>query len=497
MRAAIYARFSDENQREESITAQLRFGRDYCTKKGYTITKEYADEAKTGRTDKRPSFQQMLRDAQSGLFDVLVVHKVNRFARNRLSSAINKHKLSKAGVRLEYIELQVEGKERVILESVLEGMAEYYSLDLAEEVMKGMNENAYKAMFNGGYAPLGYVIKDKHYVIHDREAEAIRLIFDLYLAEHGYSSISSELTRRGYSTRMGRPFGKNSLYSILRNPKYMGTYTFNKVVTRPDGTRNSHSVNENMIKVEQAIPSIVTAEIFGRVQAMMDKNKFKAGSYKAKERYLLSGLVECGHCGSALVGNSTSARGEKYKYYRCSSKERRVNLRCKNTSIFADDLESTVVDHTSKLLFSPGKANELVSLLTKAFEERSTKIDSERATLEKEKIEVARKMDNLYCAIENSDADEYDMQRLKLVKEKMTAINLRLNELLSNPKRSLTAEQVQSVIDSYKNGIKQKSPEIIRAFVTTFIDRIIISKEEITIRIKVDILGLVGAREGT
>jgi Site-specific recombinases, DNA invertase Pin homologs len=134
IKAAIYARYSSDNQREESITAQVRACTEYCQKKGYAIVKTYADEARSALTDNRPEFQQMVSDARAGLFDVLVIHKLDRFARNRYDSAFYKRELRRAGVRLESVlEHLDDSPESVLLESLLEGLAEYYSKNLGRK----------------------------------------------------------------------------------------------------------------------------------------------------------------------------------------------------------------------------------------------------------------------------------------------------------------------------------------------------------------------------
>lgn len=183
-RAVIYARFSSDMQREESIDAQVRACKAYAKNKGYIVVDTYADEAKSGRdVTKRDAYNQMLSDAMEDKFDVIIFHKIDRNSRNELNYFTFKDKLEKLGIRYEYAAQPIDAlsPEGQMMETVMVGMAAYYSRNLAKETKKGMNENAYKAIFNGGYAPLGYKIVDKHYVIDEKEAEAVRLIFNLYL----------------------------------------------------------------------------------------------------------------------------------------------------------------------------------------------------------------------------------------------------------------------------------------------------------------------------
>ena len=162
MRGVIYARYSSENQREESIEGQLRENMAYAKKNGIEIVGTYIDRAVSAKTDKRDEFQRMIKDSSKKGFDVVIVWKLDRFSRNRYDSAKYKMLLKKNDVRVvSATESISEGAEGIILESVLEGMAEYYSADLAEKVSRGMTENALKCRFNGGTIPFGYMIDDE------------------------------------------------------------------------------------------------------------------------------------------------------------------------------------------------------------------------------------------------------------------------------------------------------------------------------------------------
>lgn len=155
MKAVIYARYSSDNQREESIEGQLRECTAYCDKNDITVLRTYIDRAMSAKTDHRPDFQRMIKDSAKGLFDAIIVWKLDRFARNRYDSAHYKAQLRKYGVKvLSATENISDGPEGIILESMLEGMAEYYSAELAEKVIRGHTENALKCKYNGGPQPL-------------------------------------------------------------------------------------------------------------------------------------------------------------------------------------------------------------------------------------------------------------------------------------------------------------------------------------------------------
>ena len=268
IRAAAYARYSSDNQREESIDAQLRAIREYCDRNGIRLVKIYTDEARSATTDDRPGFLQMIQDSALGLFDAVIVHKLDRFSRDRYDSAFYKRQLKKNGVRLiSVLEPLDDSPESVILESVLEGMAEYYSRNLAREVMKGMRETALQCKHTGGKPPLGYnVAPDGTYVINEQEAKAVRMIFEMYAAGKGYSEIINKLNQEGYKTQTGRPFGKNSIHDILKNEKYRGVYIFNRTERKINGKRNHHKSKseDEIIRIEGGMPRIIDDETWER-----------------------------------------------------------------------------------------------------------------------------------------------------------------------------------------------------------------------------------------
>ena len=159
MKAVIYARYSCERQTEQSIEGQLRECNDFASQQGITIIGNYIDRAVSGKYDNRDQFQRMIRDSAKGRFEAVIVYKTDRFARNRYDSAMYKAKLKKNGVKVLYAKEHIpEGPEGIILESMLEGMAEYYSAELSQKVIRGMHETAMKCQSTGGNIPLGYKV---------------------------------------------------------------------------------------------------------------------------------------------------------------------------------------------------------------------------------------------------------------------------------------------------------------------------------------------------
>lgn len=272
MKAVIYARYSSDNQREESIEGQLRECTAFAEKNDFTVLHHYIDRAVSAKTDNRPEFQNMIRDSAKKLFDVVIVWKLDRFARNRYDSARYKNTLKKNGVRvISATETISNGPDGIILESVLEGFAEYYSAELSEKVVRGMTDNVLKGKFNGGPVPMGYTIDaERHYQIDPVKAPFVLEIFRLYDRGKTMKEIVTEMTAQGLLAANGKPLTYNTIRDMLHNRRYIGEYSFRDTVM-PD-----------------CIPAIVPKDLFDRVQERLERNKKAPARYKAEEEYLLS-----------------------------------------------------------------------------------------------------------------------------------------------------------------------------------------------------------------
>lgn len=217
MKAVIYARYSSDNQREASIEGQIRECTAFAEKNGITVLRHYIDRAISAKTDNRPEFQNMIKDSNKKLFDMIIVWKLDRFARNRYDSARYKAQLKKNGVKVvSATEVISDGAEGIILESMLEGFAEYYSVDLSEKVVRGMTDNALKCMFNGGTLPMGYVIDaEQHFQIDPVTAPYILDAFKQYDEGTTMKQIRDWLNEQGMKNTRGNPLTYNSVQHLL------------------------------------------------------------------------------------------------------------------------------------------------------------------------------------------------------------------------------------------------------------------------------------------
>ena len=319
--AVVYARYSSHSQTEQSIEGQLSAAKKYAEDHNYNIVHEYIDRAKSGTNDNRAEFQKMLKDTAKHKFTVIIVWKVDRFGRNREEITFNKYKCKKNNVRVEYIaENIIKGPEGVILESVLEGMAEYYSLQLSQNVSRGYEESAKKRHLIGTPV-LGYEKdEDSRYKIVPHEADIVRLIFNSYIDGMSQFEIIKYLNSHGFKNKQGKPFTKNSIARILSDDKYIGNYRF-----------------KGELLEENCIPAIISKDQFNKAERAAKQHlKMNTANWNYSE-YKLSDKLICGKCSSKMKGSSGYGKaGNKYLYYICPS--------CKKIHKRADVLDELVIN---------------------------------------------------------------------------------------------------------------------------------------------------------
>ena len=389
-RAALYARFSSENQRTESIDAQVRAMKQYCRENKWKIMEIYIDEAHSATTDRRPNFQRMIEDSSKKLFDIVLVHKLDRFSRNRYDSAIYKNKLKHNGVRLcSVLERLDDTPESIILEAMLESMAEYYSSNLGREVMKGMIENAFQCRHTGGSPPLGYDLdENKHLIINEHEAEAVKLIFDLYISGYSYRYIADLLNSTGYRTKAGNLFKRTtSFHEILNNEKYTGTYIFNRAESKDyQHKRNSHrkKPDSEIIRVENGCPAIISKETFLQAKERRKLNRRHTGTFNTDNFYLCSGLIRCAECGGSMCGSQRYGKKSFYIYY-CRTKKTEC---CNRKEIDRNKLDAFTVELLEREIFCE-------SALKKRLRELNKRIDTHNNSLPQQRKKIQRSLDML------------------------------------------------------------------------------------------------------
>ena len=449
MNAVIYARYSSDRQREESIEGQLRECMDYALKNKYTVIGTYVDRALSARTADRPDFQRMIADSAKRLFDVVLVWKLDRFSRDRYDSAHYKHVLKKNNVRVISIKENISnGPEGIILESMLEGYAEYYSAELAQKIRRGQHENAMKCMNNGGNIPLGYQVdKATGVLVPDPVTKPLAIeIFTRYSRGERISDIQRDLDGRGIRTNRGHPYSVGSLSNLLKNRKYIGEYRYADVVT-PDG-----------------IPAIIDKELFERVQMRMAANKKAPARAKAEEDYLLTTKLYCGDCGRLMAGESgKGCKGIIYHYYKCGGAKRRLG--CKKKAIKKHWIEETVV----KLTVSKVLTDEIIDRIADAILVMQEQGDTMTPVLKQQLLQCEAEIRNVMKAIRQGIITETTKECLEELETQRESLKASIIQLQLE-RRKFTKDEIVAWISKYKYGDindRDYQKEIIDTFVNS------------------------------
>ena len=397
MNVVIYARYSSHNQNEQSIEGQIQVCMEFAERNGYNVIGLYKDEAKSGTSDNRPQFQKMIADSASGAFEGILVYQLDRFARNRYDSATNKAKLKKNGVKvLSARENISDDASGILMESVLEGMAEYYSQELSQKVKRGMSINAEKFFYNGGNIPFGLTLKDvpipigangkmvvkKQFDIDPVKAPIVQKIFDMYVQGHTMADIIRYLNERNIKTSFGKPFNKNSIRAIILNKKYTGVYSYNGKET------------------PNIIPRIVTDEVFYAAQEKLLKNKEAPARARAKTEYLLTTKLFCGACQEMMIGVSgTSQSGSLYTYYGCKGNQ---HHKCTRKNISRDYIENLVINKAKELLTSEN-INAIAHAVYKTV--CQTQDNTRLKQLQRDFINLEKQKANLFASLKICNID--------------------------------------------------------------------------------------------
>ncbi|MGI6234476.1 MAG: recombinase family protein [Christensenellales bacterium] len=453
IKAVIYARFSSHSQTEQSIEGQLRDAYDYAKREGITVVGEYIDRAKTGRYDDRPAFQRMVKDAEKRQFQLIIVWRLDRFARNRYDSAIYKARLRKLGVRVVSVMENIgDNPEGIILEGLLESLAEYYSANLSVNIMRGQRENVLSGRHCGGRTPYGYKSVEGRLVPDERTAPIIQEVFSRYAQGQQKTEIVKWLSSIGARTNAGKPFTISSFNRTLSNTTYIGRLT-----------RNGE-------EIEGAAEALITKDLFDKVQERVKQNARAPAASKAKVEYALQGKGFCGLCGSTLIGESGRGRhGGHYHYYACSARKRR--RACTKANEKKDQLELYIVTQTVTYVLSPGMITKIADAVVAEYDREF----SQSSVADLERL-VARLDQDLRNLVET--LTEAPKAARPMIYEKMEAIDAQkadaevdLAKLRIASGIRYTRQEVTALLHQFCDG-DPEDPAFRRRIIDTFINAV-------------------------
>ena len=446
MTAVIYARYSSDNQREESIEGQIRECTAYAEKNGITVVKHYIDRALSAKTDNRPDFQQMIKDSEKRLFDIVLVWKLDRFARNRYDSAHYEYQLERNHVKLvSATEPISDSPAGIMVKSMLTGMAEYYSAELSEKVVRGMTENVLKGKYNGGTIPIGFKVdEEKFFQIDPLKAPFVVEAFQRYNEGATMKELMNWLNDSGVTTNRNQKFTYNSVQTLLTNKRYIGENHFKDIVM-PD-----------------SIPAIVDKDLFEEVQLKIKKNSRAPARHKAEDDYLLTTKLFCGMCGAMMFGECGTGRNKVvHHYYKCATAKRFKT--CKKKTVRKEWLEDLVVAETMKLIQDDAVIDAIVAEVMELQEQENTTLP----LLEKQMREVENGIENMLNAIQAGVLTNSTKSRLEKLEAQQKELEIRIaEEKIARPR--LSENQVRFWLTRFRKldpNVKSHRETLINTFV--------------------------------
>jgi DNA invertase Pin-like site-specific DNA recombinase len=458
MNAVIYARYSSHSQTEASIEGQLHACYEFAQTAGYTVIREYIDRALTGTTDSRPQFQKMVADSAKRQFDFVLVYQLDRFARSREDSAHYKARLKRNGVRVISAKENIsEDASGILVEAVLEGMAEYYSAELSQKVRRGIALSVAKCRHLGSVPPFGYSVdEEKRYIANPETAPLVKRLFELYAR-----GLTLKETNQKIIEETGKNYFKNvynSLNRIFDNKNYIGVYT------------------RGGSEIQNGMPRLIDDELFLAVQHIRDKKKKTPASARAAEEYLLTTKLFCGYCREMMVGVSGTSKSSRiYNYYTCKSVWGKKG-NCKKKNVRKDAIESFIFSKAMEQL-----TEDNIQAIARAVSEISQRENNtgEISKLKKALKENALAIDNLLSAIEQGQHMDLLADRItEKQKEKVALEKAFANEQMK--KISINEEEIKIFLRALKIG---KVDDIIfkRAIITIFVNAVYLYDDHATI----------------
>ena len=400
--AALYARVSSDRQDVDlSVAAQLRALRDYARNNGYSVAREYVDEAESGRIADRPQFRRMIDEGSrpKAPFQVILVWKFSRFTRKREHAVAFKAQLRRKGIRVVSITEQAEDNATGrLLEGIIESVDEYYSENLGQEVTRGMREAASRGFFLGSRAPFGYTrvkvsdgVKDRPTLEVDPvTAPIVREIFESSRRGNGLAEICKELNRRGI-TNKGKRWQKNVIHYLLTNEAYTGTAVW--------GVKRKDEKAGEPVRVENAWPALVSRKMFDAVQqGLHERAPTVQRPGRVGSQYLLSGLLRCGVCGKSY--SAQGAKSGQFAYYVCASLLREGKGSCTGRYLNSARLEDLVIEKVRERILTEETITELVTLVAEEIDALAGEVNGRLTAINSELSDVETRLENLYQALE-------------------------------------------------------------------------------------------------
>ena len=458
--AVLYCRYSCDRQNEQSIDGQIRVCSEFAERNNIKIVGTYIDKAMSGTNDNRDDFQRMLRDSDRKQWQYVIVYKLDRFSRNKYEMAIHRKHLKDNGVKiLSAMENIPDSPEGILLESLLEGMNQYYSEELSQKTKRGLNESRLKGNFCGGKINYGYsllpVYLDENnrkapithkVIINEEEAPIVKEIFTEYANGKSVCQLVKELNERGIKNR-GNPFITSTLYTMLKREKYTGIYR----------------IGGNIY--DKLYPPIVPIEVYEIVQKRLYENN--VGKHVPDVSYILRGKLDCGYCGKRLTSFGGQDRyGRQWRYYRCYGTKGCV---CK--SVKKELIEGMVIDALNKAVCSEENIELLINAILAAIDKKNADNITLRV-LEKELEKTEKSIANIMTAIKMGIITETTKESLEECEATKREITAKLFDERAKEKPKPSRDEIRKYIHAAFNKPSKQMIDLLVQKVVVYNDHI-------------------------
>ena len=483
--AALYARVSSDRQDVDlSVSAQLRALKDYAKANGYSVAREYVDEAESGRVADRPQFREMIGEGSqpNAPFEVILVWKFSRFTRKREHAVAFKSMLRRKGIRVvsitEHADDSPTGK---LMEAIIESVDEFYSENLAQDVVRGMREAASRGFFLGSKAPFGYTrvkvsdgVKERPTLeVDPATAPVVKEIFESSLHGNGLKEICKALNDRGVTNR-GKRWYKGGLHYLLTNEAYTGAAVW--------GRTSKGESDPDPVRVEGAWLALVSRELFDAVQqAMRDRAPKVQRPGRVGSKFLLSGLLRCGVCGRPYTGQG--AKSGQFAYYICGTLYREGAGTCSTRYLNAPRVEGFVVEKIRERILTEETITELVTLVAEEIDAMAGELSGRLEVIDAELGDVQNRLQRLYEALETSEltleALSPRILSLRHREEQLEAARDDAERQLEQRRVELpNTEEIEEYVADFREFLKEGTFPERKALIRNFVEGIEVTGDE-------------------
>lgn len=479
--AAAYARYSTDNQTENSIEYQMHEITGYCLKNHIKLTHQFVDEGCSGTNTDRASFQRMIEAARRGEFSNIIIYDISRGSRDVADWFSFRRLMRELHVNVISCHQQLGDPldpDAFLREFISVGLGQHMVLETRQKSLDGMDAAARKGLFLGGVTPFGFGVKNQRYFIVESEAVIVREVFRLYADGYSYDYIMEKLDLSHVIGRHGAPMSRNSLYYMLKNARYAGIYTWNAHTYQVMRKYVGRQGNPRKTSIPSgAIPPIVDMETFLRVQERMKKNKNRTSRPPIKKRvFLLSGLIHCARCGSNYFAHVSRAHGREYLYYCCGNRYgiRRKRYGCKSDPIRGEALEAFVIDAVKQCLL---RGTDFVALAEEIAARFAKQQGAEDVTAQRRELaSVNTRIQNGLKAILSGFDDDDLRVKIADLKEKKAKLEIAISTA-ENIGRAVNVPALAAMLRQDVENLQSRSREEIQHTIRQHVPHIIANED--------------------